>query len=126
MLLIDIAGIKPKKTLKQKIKETIYKTLKRIIKITKNKEKYQKKLIKIFASTDYQNLPNGMHQTFKNIINEDLTNYIKLIPSECLIIWGKQDTSTPLKDAGMCGATGKRSDDSRRSICSICFDCFCH
>lgn len=99
MLLIDIAGIKPKKTLKQKIKETIYKTLKRIIKITKNKEKYQKKLIKIFASTDYQNLPNGMHQTFKNIINEDLTNYIKLIPSECLIIWGKQDTSTPLKDA---------------------------
>ena len=99
MLLIDIAGIKPKKTLKQKIKETIYKTLKRIIKITKNKEKYQKKLIKIIASTDYQNLPNGMHQTFKNIINEDLTNYIKLIPSECLIIWGKQDTSTPLKDA---------------------------
>ena len=99
MILIDIAGIKPKKTFKQKLKETTYKILKKIIKVSKNKEKYQKLLLKLFASTDYQDLPTGMHQTFKNIINEDLTTYIKTIPSECLIIWGRQDTSTPLKDA---------------------------
>lgn len=99
MILIDIAGLKQKKNIKQRIKEKIYKLLKLLISKIKNKEKYQKKLIKIFGSTDYQNLPNGMHQTFKNIINEDLKSYIKNISSECLIIWGQKDTSTPLKDA---------------------------
>lgn len=99
MIFIDIAGIKQKKGIKQQLKEKTYKVLKALINKSKNKEKYLKKLIKLFGSTDYQNLPNGMHQTFKNIINEDLKNYIKDISSECLILWGKKDTSTPLKDA---------------------------
>ena len=40
-----------------------------------------------------------MHQTFKNIINTDLTNYFKRIKNETLLIWGDKDYSTPLKDA---------------------------
>ena len=95
MILIDIAGIKPKKTIKKYIREKIYKLLKRIF---KNNEKAKKKLFSIFASTDYQELPKEMHKTFKNIINEDLTKYFKHIQSECLLIWGKLDTATPIKD----------------------------
>lgn len=98
MILIDIAGIKSKKRLKQYCKEKIYKLLKRLVSHLKNKDKLQKKLLKIFGSSDYQNLPNGMHQTFKNIINEDLTNYFRYINSECLLIWGELDADTPLKD----------------------------
>lgn len=98
MILIDIAGIKPKKTFKQKLKEKIYKLLKAITNHLKNKEIYQQKLLKIFGSTDYKSLPKEMHQTFKNIVNEDLTPYFKEIPSECLLLWGKYDNSTPLKD----------------------------
>lgn len=40
-----------------------------------------------------------MHKTFINIINEDLTKYLKYIPSETLLIWGEKDIDTPLKDA---------------------------
>ena len=99
LILIDIASIKPKKKLKQKIKEKIYKLLKKITNILPNKQKYQQKLINYFGSSDYKNLPKTMHQTFKNIINEDLTYYLKFIESETLIIWGELDEDTPLKDA---------------------------
>ena len=40
-----------------------------------------------------------MHNTFKNIINEDLTKYFKNIKEETLLIWGENDQDTPLKDA---------------------------
>lgn len=99
LILFDIASIKPKKSIKTKLKEKIYKTLKHIIKIFSNKEKLQNKLINYFGSTDYKSLPPTMHKTFINIINEDLTKYLKNITSETLLIWGEKDQDTPLKDA---------------------------
>lgn len=99
MVLIDIAGIKPKKTLGRFLKEKLYKILKKIVSFSRNRERYLKKLLKIFGSTDYQSLSKGMHQTFKNIVNEDLTSYFKYISCECLLLWGELDPSTPLKNA---------------------------
>ncbi len=99
MVLIDIAGIKPKKTLGSFLKEKLYKILKKIVSFSRNRERYLKKLLKIFGSTDYQSLSKGMHQTFKNIVNEDLTSYFKYISCECLLLWGELDPSTPLKNA---------------------------
>lgn len=100
LILIDTASIKPRQTLKGFIKKTVYKILKNLKKLLpKNKrEVFTKKLLKIFGSKDYQSLPNGMHQTFKNIVNENLKYYIKDIESETLIIWGEKDQATPLKD----------------------------
>ena len=101
LILIDIASIKPKKNITQLLKQTTYKLLKRINKISPRKlrKKINTYLLKTFASTDYYNLPDNMRKTFKNIINEDLTNYLKEINNETLILWGEYDTSTPLKDA---------------------------
>lgn len=99
LILFDIASIKQKKSIKTKLKEKIYKTLKHIINILPNKEKFQNKLINYFGSTDYKSLPPTMHKTFINIINEDLTKYLKYIQSETLLIWGEKDQDTPLKDA---------------------------
>lgn len=100
LVLIDTASIKPKQTIKSRLKKLSYKILKNIkILIPKRKRAdFSKKLLKIFASKDYQTLPQGMHQTFKNIVNEDLKDYIKEIESETLIIWGEKDEATPLKD----------------------------
>ncbi len=100
IIMIDVAGIKPKKSIKVIIKQTIYKILKKLtIFLPKlRQEYYHQKLLKIFASTDYQNLPNNMHKTFKNIINENLIYYLKNIESEVLLLWGKLDKDTPLKD----------------------------
>ena len=39
-----------------------------------------------------------MHKTFKNIVNENLYYYLKNIESEVLLLWGKLDYDTPLKD----------------------------
>ena len=98
--MIDVASIKPKKTIKAFLKEKIYKILKKLIKLIPKlkQEYYHQKLIKVFASTDYQNLPNSMHKTFKNIVNENLYYYLKNIESEVLLLWGKLDYDTPLKD----------------------------
>ena len=96
LILIDIAGIKKKQT----IKTTIYKTLKKLLNIfpKKYRTKLKNILFQKFASTDYLNLPPTMHQTFKNIINEDLKKYYKNIQEETIIIWGELDNDTPLKD----------------------------
>lgn len=100
IIMIDVASIKPKKTLKIIIKEKTYKLLKKLTKLLPKikQEYYQQKLIKIFGSTDYQSLPSNMHKTFKNIINENLIYYLKNIESEVLLLWGKLDKDTPLKD----------------------------
>lgn len=93
IILIDVAGIKRRKTLKQFLKEKTYKL---INKLTKNK--FKEKLNKYFASTDYNNLQLSMRKTFINIVNEDLRKYYKKINAETLIIWGEKDNDTPLKD----------------------------
>ena len=100
LILIDVAGIKRIK-LKLLIKQTIYKLLKYIsIILPKYKRyKYRKNLLKIFGSTDYNNIPIIMKKTFKNIIKVDLSKYYKTISSDTLIIWGEKDKDTPLKDA---------------------------
>ena len=93
LILIDVAGIKHRKSFKLYLKEKIYKFINKI-----TKYKYKEKLNKIFGSTDYNNLPKCMRNTFKNIINEDLTKYYKSIKISTLIIWGEYDRDTPLKD----------------------------
>ena len=100
IIMIDTAGIKPKKTLKSFLCEKLYKFLKHCLKLLPKikQEYYKQKLLSIFSSNDYKDLPNGMHQTFKNIISVDLTYYLKYIESKVLIIWGKLDKDTPLKD----------------------------
>ena len=100
IIMIDAASIKPRKSIKAFIKQTTYKVLKKLTYLLPKlkQEYYRQKLLKFFGSTDYQNLPNNMHKTFKNIVNENLIYYLKIIESETLLLWGKLDKDTPLKD----------------------------
>lgn len=100
IILIDSAGIKPKKTFGAWLKKWIYKFLKKMVKILpfQDKAKHYNRLIQRFGSTDYNNLKPNERETFRNIVNEDLTPYLKQIRSETLLIWGQQDIDTPLKD----------------------------
>ena len=101
LVLIDIAGIKPKNTLKRRLKKLFYKLLKRLIKFIPKKvrQKINSYLLKKFSSNDYYYLPDNMKKTFQNIVNEDLKSYLKYIRSETLILWGQYDYDTPIKDA---------------------------
>ena len=97
VIYLNSAGIKQKTSFKTKL----YKFLKKFkfFLPKKLKEKYLNFLFKKFASSDYSDLPTSMHNTFKNVVNLDLKPYLKSINSRVLIIWGKSDTSTPVKDA---------------------------
>ena len=111
LIMIDIAGIKRKKSFFLWLKEKLYKLLKLIKYILpkKLKDKYHQQLLKLFGSTDYKTLPNKMYQTFKNIISEDLKYYLPYIEQETLIIWGKKDKATPLKDGRLINKKIKNS-----------------
>lgn len=97
LILIDIAGIR-RKSIKRWIKTNVYKLRKKLVIFKKNKLKYLNNLRKKYSSTDYNNLNKNMYITFKNIINEDLRKYIKEIKENTLIIWGKKDEDTPIKE----------------------------
>ena len=99
-VFIDIAGIR-RKSIKRKIKEIIYKLRKKLVIFIKRDKKitYLLNLRRKNSSSDYINLNKNMYKTFKNIINEDLRKYIKKIRTKTLIIWGKKDIDTPIKDA---------------------------
>lgn len=101
LILMDTAGIKPKKNIFKFIKQCTYKLLKKLkIFLPKRKRSlYLKRLIHLFGSKDYKNLNRNMQNSFKNIVNEDLKYYIQKIENKTLIIWGKKDKDTPLKDA---------------------------
>lgn len=100
IIMINAAGIKPKKTIIQKIRSFIYKLLKKvsIILPKRYKKKFQEYLFVHFASSDYKDLNINMRQTFKNIVNEDLKPYLKYIKAKVLLIWGNKDDATPIRD----------------------------
>ena len=50
-----------------------------------------------------------MRKSFTNVVNEDLTNYLKDIKNEVLLLWGNNDIDTPLKDAKKMNKTIKES-----------------
>lgn len=101
LILIDIAGIKPKKTIKSIIKKYTYKFLKKLTKLSpiKYKRKINTYLLKKFSSTDYYDLPDNMKKTFQNIVNTDLRFTLSSIKQSTLILWGQYDKATPLRDA---------------------------
>ena len=98
-VLIDAAGIKPKKDFKTKSKIALFKTLKKLSKIlplsNDKKEELENKLKVKFGSADYNSAPKVLQETLVKSVNEDLSSLIKDM-KETLLIWGDRDTATPL------------------------------
>ena len=101
IVLIDSAGILPQKTFKQKVKIKTYKLMKKIISL---KPVYAvcPELIDDWksrqGSADYRNATPMMRQCLVKAVNEDLTPLLKDIRQDTLLIWGDNDTATPLSD----------------------------
>lgn len=100
LIIIGGAGIR-RKSIKRYLRIKKYKILKSIGKLLpKNKRvKYLANLQKKYSSQDYNNITSEyMRNTFKNIVNNDLSKYLKYIYTPTLLIWGELDNSTPIKD----------------------------
>ena len=99
VVLIDSAGLKPKRTLKYYIKIYTFKLGKNILKVLPGTKNLQVKLFKKFSSDDYKNSPEVLRRTMSIILNEDQKNYLPEIKVPTLLIWGENDTATPISDA---------------------------
>lgn len=101
LIMIDAAGIKPKRTLKYHIKTLCFKLGKRLAKISFIDKAFGlSQRQKAAGSADYRALKTDvMRKTFVNVVNQDLTSLLDSIKNEALLIWGEKDTATPLEDA---------------------------
>jgi pimeloyl-ACP methyl ester carboxylesterase len=99
VILIDSAGIKPKRKLKNHLKVLSYKFAKGFLKLVYRREKFEREmeqLRKKFGSEDYRNSKPMMRQILIKVVNEDLTEYLQQIKAPTLIIWGDKDSETPI------------------------------
>lgn len=104
MVLTGCAGLIPKKSLKAWMKSALYKTLRgaaqssaaRMLLGEARVEKMRQALQNKFGSADYRALSPEMRKTFVKVVNQDLRPYLPKIRASALLIWGENDTATPL------------------------------
>lgn len=102
LVLVDAAGIKPKRKPKYYLKVYSYKTLKHLLPLLFGKKKGGELLDKYrgrAGSADYRQSSPIMRGVMSKCVNEDLKFAMPSIKAPTLLIWGSDDTATPLSDA---------------------------
>lgn len=101
IVLIDSAGILPKRSFLSRVKVKKYHALKKLLNL--------KLVYALFpeviddwksrqGSADYRNATPMMRKCLVMAVNEDLTPLLERIKQDTLLIWGDLDTATPLGD----------------------------
>ena len=99
IVMIDGAGLKPRFSLKKTVKIKTFKLVRRVLTLPGLKNHTESTLQKArahFGSADYNSAPDVMRKTMVNLVNDDMMPYIDGIKSPTLLIWGENDTATPL------------------------------
>ena len=99
MVLVDSAGILPKRGLDYYFRVYSYKAGKKILSLPG-----LGKLKKIFiqknnvGSADYKAAQGIIKKIFVKVVNQDLKEFLPKISASVLLVWGDADTATPLAD----------------------------
>ncbi|MDW5300073.1 MAG: alpha/beta hydrolase [Sedimentibacter sp.] len=99
LILIDSAGIIPKRSIGYYLKIYSFKFLKKIyINFARCNTKQQnlEKFYKKFGSVDYIESQGIMRQTMVKVINDNLIDLLPKIKVPTLLLWGENDQDTPL------------------------------
>lgn len=102
LILVDAAGIKPKRTFRYYWKIYTFKTLKRLMYLIFGHDEAERRLDKRRAkagSSDYAGASPMMRRILSKVVNEDLSDRLPMIKAPTLLIWGENDTATPISDA---------------------------
>lgn len=102
IVLLDSAGLIPKKTFKQKWRAKSFKTIKTVLTLPGLKNHTEGLLQKArnhYGSADYNAAPEVLRKTMVSLVNTDLRDILSNIKCPTLLIWGENDTATPLSDA---------------------------
>lgn len=101
LILIDSAGIIPVKTPKQRFNQGIYKIGKSVLQFAPIKSIFPNALDNYrskHGSADYKAASPIMRSCLVKVVNEDLAPFLPKIVQPTLLIWGENDTATPLSD----------------------------
>jgi pimeloyl-ACP methyl ester carboxylesterase len=101
IVLVDSAGIRHKRTVKQNTMLFFYKGVRCLLSVEFVRRRYPEFLEKWqnkHASPDYLNATPRMRGCLVKAINEDLTPCLSEISCPVLLIWGEQDYEVPLED----------------------------
>ena len=99
LVLIDSAGIVPKKSMKYYLKVYSFKFLKKMytsFSWGSQKEKRLEKFYNKYGSADYKESHGIMRQTMVKVVNDNLSGLLTKIKVPSLLIWGENDQDTPL------------------------------
>ena len=102
IVLLDAAGLIPKKSLKQKFRAKSFKAIKRVLTLPLIKNfsaGLLDKARKHYGSADYNSAPEVLRKTLVSLVNTDIRDLLPNIKCPSLLIWGENDTATPLEDA---------------------------
>ena len=102
LVLIDSAGIPAKKTLQKTLRIKTYKLLKKFLSFKPVQNAFPNALEnmkKNFGSSDYAAASDVMRQSMVKVLNSDITERLHKISVPTLLIWGENDTATPISDA---------------------------
>lgn len=102
MVLFDSAGLIRKKSFKQKCKIARYKLAKRLFGnrlIKRLSPNLLEELRKKNGSADYAAASPIMRQSMVKVIHESVRSRLARITAPTLLIWGEEDTDTPLSHA---------------------------
>lgn len=102
LILVDAAGVKPRRSLRYYIKVYSFKLMKRLTRLIYGKEGAEKRIEARRAKTasaDYLAASPMMRSILSKVVNENLCHVMPLIKAPTLLIWGENDTATPLADA---------------------------
>lgn len=115
IILIDAAGVRTAPSFKTKMRTRCFKTAKWFLTRkpwAKACEPALQKVRAYFGSADYNSAPPVLRQTLVKVVNEDLTHLLSSITASSLLIYGENDTATPVQqakimereipDAGLC------------------------
>lgn len=102
IILIGSAGIVHKKTLIQRAQVQVCKLGKKVLETKPFKTLFPNLISKLknhIGSEDYKNASPVMKQTLVELVNKDLREFLPNINVPTLLIWGTNDTATPISDA---------------------------
>ena len=102
ILLVDAAGVRRKPSFKTRFRTRCFKIAKWALTRkpwAKACEPTLNQVRAYFGSADYNSAPPVLRQTLVRVVNEDLTPILKNITASTLLIYGENDTATPVADA---------------------------
>lgn len=102
LILVDAAGVKPRRSLKYYFKVYSFKAAKHLSRLLLGKKRAEERIERMRrakSSADYAAASPKMRAILSKVVNEDLKHVMPLIKAPTLLIWGENDTATPMRDA---------------------------